>query len=196
MRTFILDNYDSFTFNLYQMVARLQGGREPLVFRNDALSVLDIGDLGPDRIILSPGPGHPAHPAYFGVCGEVIRRLGPTVPILGVCLGHLGLIETLGGQVVRAPAPRHGKTSLIRHDGTSVFKDLPDPLEVMRYHSLIGDAESLPGCLRPTAWTDDGVLMAVEHRDWPMVGVQFHPESIGTPQGADLVKTFIEGYSR
>jgi len=196
VRTFILDNYDSFTFNLYQLVAGLQGRQEPLVFRNDALSALDIGDLGPDRIIISPGPGHPGNPRYFGVCSEVIRHLGPSVPILGVCLGHLGMIETLGGRVVRAPRPRHGKTSLIRHDGTSVFKDLPDPLEVMRYHSLIGKADSLPNCLRATAWTDEGLVMAVEHREWPMVGVQFHPESIGTPRGTELVKTFIEGYSR
>ncbi len=191
MSTIILDNYDSFTFNLYQLVAQLEGGREPLVFRNDAVSYLDLSDLGPERIIISPGPGRPENPDYFGICRKVILRLGPSVPILGVCLGHLGIIEALGGKVVRAPQPRHGKTSPIHHDGTSVFKDLPSPLEAMRYHSLIGEAESLPDCLRKTAWTEDGLVMGVEHREWPLVGVQFHPESIGTALGAEMVGRFI-----
>ncbi len=193
MRTVILDNYDSFTFNLYQQVARLQGGTRPQVFRNDAVTVAGLRALRPERIIISPGPGHPADPAYMGICREVILRLGPAVPMLGVCLGHLGIVETLGGRVVRAPEPRHGKTSAICHDGRGIFAGLPSPFPAMRYHSLIAERESLPECLETTAWTDEGLVMAVRHRQWPLVGVQFHPESIGTPEGDVFVKGFLEG---
>ena len=189
----ILDNYDSFTFNLVQMVAELTGA-QPLVFRNDTITVAELQALAPDRIIISPGPGSPGDPAYFGICGRVILEMGERVPILGVCLGHLGIIEAFGGKVVRAPAPRHGKTSLVLHDMTGLFTGLPEPLEVMRYHSLVGDRDSLPACLAVTAWTDDGLVMAVRHRQWPLVGLQFHPESIGTACGRDLVLAFLEGH--
>jgi anthranilate synthase component 2 len=192
MRTFILDNYDSFTFNLYQQVARLQGGAEPLVFRNDTVSFWDLHDLAPDRLIISPGPGHPANPDYMGICDEVIRKLGPRTPILGVCLGHLALIHAFGGQVVRAPRPRHGKTSPIYHEGKSIFAGLPSPLTAMRYHSLVGRRHDLPDCLEVTAWTEDGLVMAVRHRERPLVGLQFHPESIGTELGDELVQAFLE----
>ncbi len=148
MKVVILDNYDSFTFNLFQMVAELCGGAEPHVFRNDAITVDEVRDLEPDRIIISPGPGRPENTDYFGICRQVILELGERVPILGVCLGHIGIIEALGGSIVRAPEPRHGKTSYILHDGTGIFTGMPEPLEVMRYHSLIADRESLPTCLR------------------------------------------------
>ena len=191
--TVILDNYDSFTFNLFQQVAQLQDGVEPLVFRNDAISLQDLRDLGPEHIIISPGPGHPAQPAYVGICREVILQLGSKTPILGVCLGHLSMVEALGGKVVRAPEPRHGKASPIHHAGASVFAGLPSPFPAMRYHSLIGQREGLPDCLEVTAWTVDGLVMGIRHRDWPLVGLQFHPESIGTPAGIDLVAAFLEG---
>jgi len=193
MKVVILDNYDSFTFNLFQMVAELCDGIEPRVFRNDAVSLDEIRDLEPDRIIISPGPGSPEKPEYFGVCREVILELGEQVPILGVCLGHIGIVEAFGGRILRAPVPRHGKTSLILHDGTGIFTGMSEPLEVMRYHSLIAERESLPECLTTTAWTDEGLVMAVRHKKWPMVGVQFHPESIGTSCGHDLVWAFLAG---
>jgi len=193
MKVVILDNYDSFTFNLFQMVAELCDGIEPQVFRNDEVTVAEIRDLAPDRIIISPGPGSPEKPEYFGVCREVILELGEMVPILGVCLGHIGIVEAFGGRIVRAPVPRHGKTSLILHDGTGIFTGMSEPLEVMRYHSLIAERESLPACLTITAWTDEGLVMAVRHNKWPMVGVQFHPESIRTSCGHDLVWAFLAG---
>ena len=161
MKVVILDNYDSFTFNLFQMVAELCDGIEPRVFRNDAVSLAEIRDLAPDRIIISPGPGSPEKPQYFGVCREVILELGEQVPILGVCLGHIGIVEAFGGRIVRAPEPRHGKTSLILHDGTGIFTGMSEPLEVMRYHSLIAERESLPACLTTTAWTTSPLLIAV-----------------------------------
>ncbi len=193
MKVVILDNYDSFTFNLFQMVAELSGGTEPLVFRNDAITLDQLRALEPDRIIISPGPGRPEIPDYFGVCRQVILELGERIPILGVCLGHIGIVEALGGRIVRAPQPRHGKTSLILHDGTGIFTGMSEPLEVMRYHSLIAERSSLPECLTITAWTDEGLVMGVRHRKWPLVGVQFHPESIGTACGQDLVAAFLEG---
>jgi anthranilate synthase component 2 len=193
MKVVILDNYDSFTFNLFQMVARICGGIEPLVVRNDAVTVAELRGLAPDRIIISPGPGRPENPGYFGVCRDVILELGPRVPVLGVCLGHIGIVEALGGRIVPAPEPRHGKTSYILHDGTGLFTGLSEPLEVMRYHSLMAERDSLPACLTITAWTDDGLIMAVRHDKWPLVGLQFHPESIGTDCGHDLVAAFLEG---
>ncbi len=189
--TLILDNYDSFTFNLFQQVARLQDGQEPLVYRNDALDLPALRKLSPGRIIISPGPGHPAQPRYMGIGLEVIRELGPRVPILGVCLGHLAMIQALGGRVERAPQPRHGKTSPVLHRQQDIFAGLPSPLEVMRYHSLVGLREGLPADLEVTAWTQEGLIMAVRHREWPMTGVQFHPESIGTTQGDRLVARWL-----
>jgi anthranilate synthase component 2 len=187
----ILDNYDSFTFNLFQLVAQLEDGVEPLVFRNDALTLDELRALRPRRLIISPGPAGPERPGYLGVGFAAITALGPAVPILGVCLGHLGIIDALGGRVVRAPEPCHGKTSLILHDGAGLFTGLPEPLEVMRYHSLVGERSTLPECLRLTAWTDEGLIMGVRHRKWPLYGVQFHPESIGTECGPALMARFL-----
>ena len=192
-RTVILDNYDSFTWNLFQYAAELCDGVEPQVFRNDAITVDALRALAPGRIIISPGPGSPEDPAYFGVCPDVIRQLGPTVPVLGVCLGHIGIVHAYGGRIVQAPEPRHGKTSLILHDQCGLFGHLPEPLEVMRYHSLVADREALPACLVMTAWTDEGLVMGVRHREHPIEGVQFHPESIGTEYGKQVLWSFLRG---
>ena len=208
MSILILDNYDSFTFNLYQLVAEisaeptsgptsgptaeLRTPSPPTVCRNDEITVQEIRDLSPRRIIISPGPGNPENPEYFGVCRQVILELGPHIPILGVCLGHLGLAEAFGGRIVRAPQPRHGHSSPIRHAGSSLFKNLPDPLEGMRYHSLIIERETLPDCFKVIAWTDEGLIMGIRHRTYPLIGVQFHPESIGTSRGRDILRTFLQ----
>ena len=195
MKTLILDNYDSFTYNLYQLVADLTDGSRddllPTVLRNDEVGLEEIRALRPDRILISPGPGRPEKPEYFGVCRSVILELGRKIPVLGVCLGHLGLAEAFGGSIVPAPAPRHGSSSPIRHAGASIFRDLPDPLEGMRYHSLVVDRGTLPDCLEVTAWTNDSVIMGIRHREFPLIGLQFHPESIGTPLGRNLVRHFL-----
>jgi anthranilate synthase component 2 len=190
MKTVILDNYDSFTFNLYQLVGELD--EPPLVFRNDRIGLADLEALRPDRIVLSPGPGSPEKAAYFGICTEVIVRLGPAIPILGVCLGHQGVIHAFGGKIVRARQPMHGKTSMVFHTGTGILRGLPQPLLAMRYHSLVGERDSLPDCLEVSAWTPDGTVMAVQHRTYPIFGVQFHPESIGTPSGKQLLRNFLQ----
>jgi anthranilate synthase component 2 len=192
-RVVILDNYDSFTYNLFQIVAEMCDGVEPQVFRNDKVTVDELRALKPERIIISPGPGSPGEPAYFGVCREVILKLGEKVPILGVCLGHLGIIEAFGGEIARSPEPRHGKTSWILHDQTGLFGHLPEPIEVMRYHSLVGTRDGLPPCLVMTAWTDEGLVMGVRHRKFPIEGVQFHPESIGTEYGKQILWSFLRG---
>jgi anthranilate synthase component 2 len=189
MKTVLLDNYDSFTFNLYQYLAELD--ERPLVFRNDRVTPAELEALRPDRVVLSPGPGHPENEAYFGVCRQAILRLGPHTPVLGVCLGHQGIIHTFGGRVVRAGRAVHGKTSRIFHAGAGILRGLPRPFEAMRYHSLVGDPAALPACLAATAWAADGVLMAVQHRTYPIYGVQFHPESIGTPAGKQLLANFL-----
>jgi len=189
MKVLILDNYDSFTFNLYQYLGEID--ERPLVFRNDKITVAEIARLRPDRIILSPGPGNPQDAAYFGVCREVILELGPSVPMLGVCLGHQGICAAFGGRIVRAPQVMHGKSSLIFHDSSDLFAGLPQPFEAMRYHSLVAELSSLPDCIAVTARTSDELIMAVKHKIHPIYGVQFHPESIGTPQGRRLVANFI-----
>ena len=178
----VLDNYDSFTFNLVQYLGELAADH-PLaaslrVERNDALSLEQIKELNPAAVLISPGPGTPAD---SGVCREVIRELGPTVPTLGVCLGHQAIAEVFGGKVVRAPELMHGKTSPVHHAGAGVFAGLPDPFTATRYHSLIAERESLPDCLEITAWLESGMVMGLRHRDHPhLQGVQFHPESVLT----------------
>jgi anthranilate synthase component II len=189
MKTIIIDNYDSFTFNLYQYIGELD--ERPLVFRNDAITVPELMKLKPDRVIISPGPGNPEDPAYFGVCRETIRVLGTTVPLLGVCLGHQGIFSCFGGRVIRAKQVVHGKTSNIFHDNSELFVGLPQPFEAMRYHSLVGDPGTLPECLEVTARTADGVIMGLQHREFPIYGVQFHPESIGTSSGRRLIENFL-----
>lgn len=190
MTTLIIDNYDSFTWNLVQLVGAL--GHRPHVLRNDAIDLAGIRALAPSRIVLSPGPGHPADPARVGVCPDVVVELGREVPILGVCLGHQLIVHALGGKVLGAPAVMHGKASLIEHEGDGIFASLPRPFEAMRYHSLVADASAIPASLTVTAWCKDGTVMAVRHRKHPIFGVQFHPESIGTSSGRALVAAFLE----
>jgi anthranilate synthase component II len=190
MKVLIIDNYDSFTYNLYQYLSEL--GAECVVVRNDAIDVAGIRAMKPDRIVLSPGPGRPENARDFGICAEIITELAPTIPTLGVCLGHQGIVHHLGGRVIQAPEILHGKTSIIRHSESVLFQNLPDELEVMRYHSLLGERTSLPDCLAVTAETvQDHLIMAVEHRTWPLYGIQFHPESIGTPAGRTILENFL-----
>ena len=189
----VLDNYDSFTFNLVQYLGELATdfplAADLRVERNDALSLEQIRDLQPAAILISPGPGDPDQ---SGVCLEVLRELGPTVPILGVCLGHQCLAQVYGGKVVRAGELMHGKTSPVRHGGQGVFAGLPDPLTATRYHSLIADRASLPACLEVTAWLEDGTIMGLRHRDYGhLQGVQFHPESVLTQSGHQLLANFL-----
>jgi anthranilate synthase component 2 len=188
----MLDNYDSFTYNLVQYLQTL--GAEVKVVRNDALSVDEIAALAPERIVISPGP---CTPNEAGVSLELIRRLGPTTPILGVCLGHQSIGQVYGGDVIRATTIMHGKTSPIRHEGKGVFAGLPDRYQATRYHSLVVDKTTLPACLEMTAWTEneDGSIeeiMGLRHREHPVEGVQFHPESILTEHGHALLKNFLQ----
>ncbi|HEX5690305.1 MAG TPA: aminodeoxychorismate/anthranilate synthase component II [Roseiflexaceae bacterium] len=182
----LLDNYDSFTYNLYQYLCEL--GADVLVKRNDELGVGDVAALAPERIVISPGP---CTPNEAGISVDVIRELGTRVPVLGVCLGHQSLGAAYGGAVVRAPQVMHGKRSAIHHTGAGVFAGLPEPFLATRYHSLIVRREDLPDCLEVTAWTDDGLIMGLRHREYPVEGVQFHPESIMTEAGKDLLRNFL-----
>lgn len=186
MSLLLLDNYDSFVHNLARYAEEL--GCATQVVRSDAISVEEIERLAPTAIVLSPGPCTP-HDA--GVCMDVVRRLGSRIPMLGVCLGHQAIAAALGGDVRRAPEPVHGRTSLITHDGRGLFTGLPNPLSATRYHSLIVGEQSLPPELEITARTPDGLIMALAHRDWPVFGVQFHPESILTQAGHQLVANFL-----
>ena len=182
----MIDNYDSFTYNLVQYFGEL--GCEVVVVRNDAVTVDDVEALGADRICLSPGPSSPAE---AGVCVPLIERLAGRVPILGVCLGHQAIGAAFGGQVVRAARVMHGKTDAVTHTSAGVFDSLPSPFTVTRYHSLAIERASLPDCLEVTAWTDDGEIMGVRHRSLPVEGVQFHPESILSEHGHRLLKNFL-----
>ena len=185
-RVLVLDNYDSFVYNLVQYLGEL--GAEPLVHRSDALDLAGVAALDPDAVLISPGPGRPED---AGISNEVIRELGGRVPILGVCLGHQCIGEVYGGRVVRAERVMHGKTSAIRHHGAGVFDGLPDPLEATRYHSLVVARDGLPPELEITAETRDGIVMGLRHRDVDVEGVQFHPESILTAGGHDLLRNFL-----
>jgi anthranilate synthase component 2 len=180
----LIDNYDSFTYNLWHYLGEL--GAEVLVRRNDALSVEQALALDPQGIIISPGPSDPDH---AGICLELVRRAG-RIPLLGVCLGHQAIGQACGGKVVRAPVPMHGKVSAIRHDGSGIFAGLPNPFAATRYHSLIVERESLPTALTVTAETD-GLIMGLAHRERPLHGVQFHPESIASVGGHDLLRNFL-----
>ena len=181
----LVDNYDSFTFNLFHLLATL--GETCEVRRNDQLTVPDALAMRPDAILLSPGP---CTPNEAGICLDLVRAAG-RVPVLGVCLGHQAIGQAFGGRVVRAPVPMHGKTSRVVHEGTDVFEGLPSPFTVVRYHSLVVEPETLPDALAPTAWTEDGVLMGLRHRERPLYGAQFHPESILSEQGHALVGNFL-----
>ena len=185
-RVLVIDNYDSFVYNLVQYLGEL--GSLPIVHRHDEVALEEIRRIDPDAVLISPGPGRPED---AGVSNDVIRELAGDVPILGVCLGHQCIGQLFGGDVVRAPAIMHGKTSLVHHDGLGVLKGLPQPFEATRYHSLVVDPASVPDVLEVTARTDDGVVMGLRHRELPVEGVQFHPESILTTGGHQLLENFL-----
>jgi anthranilate synthase/aminodeoxychorismate synthase-like glutamine amidotransferase len=184
----VIDNYDSFTYNLVQYLGEM--GEELVVYRNDEITVDEIERMAPDRIVISPGP---CTPNEAGVSVETIRRLAGKIPLLGVCLGHQSIGAAFGGEIVRAKAPMHGKTSLIHHDGRGVFTGLENPFVATRYHSLVIRRETIPDCLKISAWTEDGEIMGVRHREFPVEGVQFHPESILTRAGKELLRNFVAG---
>ncbi|HLA78877.1 MAG TPA: aminodeoxychorismate/anthranilate synthase component II [Vicinamibacteria bacterium] len=183
----LVDNYDSFTYNLYQYLGEL--GAETRVVRNDEMSVGQALALKPDRVVISPGPGTPDQ---SGISLELIAQAAGRVPLLGVCLGHQALGQAFGGRVVRAPKLMHGKTSEIQHDGRTLFSGLPQPFTATRYHSLVVERASVPECLEISAWTDDGLVMGLRHREFALEGVQFHPESILTAVGKTLLRNFLE----
>ena len=186
MRVVVIDNYDSFTFNLVQYLQML--GAEVPVFRNDQITVEGIGDLQPDRLLISPGP---CDPERAGISMEAIRHWAGRLPILGVCLGHQSIGQVFGGQVVRAPQLMHGKTSPVEHKGVGVFTGLPSPFTATRYHSLCVEPSTLPECLEVTAWIGDGTIMGLRHKTLPIEGVQFHPESVLSEHGMELLENFL-----
>ncbi len=191
MKVLIIDNYDSFVYNLAQYVGELGG--EPLVYRNDAISIKQATRLKPDRIILSPGPGRPDEPRYFGACLDIIKKLSRGTPTLGVCLGHQGIAYAFGGSIVPAKRLMHGKISSIEHGEDGIFDGVPSPLSATRYHSLVCERRSFPNCLQETARSlDDNEIMAFQHKTYPIYGVQFHPESILTSHGMQIMKNFLE----
>jgi len=216
MKVFIIDNYDSFTYNLYQFIGEIlteaesQGklkGFDIVVKRNDQTTLEDIKRYNPDRIIVSPGPGSPDDPEYFGVCADVIRELGQATPLLGVCLGMQGIVHVFGGRVVKANVPMHGKLSPIVHSQSGVFENVPNGLDIMRYHSLIAEVATLPDCLEITAviqakgdhralneideLTVEMEIMGIKHKTLPIHGIQFHPESFATEGGKDMLRNFL-----
>lgn len=190
MRILIIDNYDSFVYNIAQYAGEM--GAECDVVRNDKITPEQIRQQKYDAIIISPGPGTPEERRYFGICSDVISDIGPTVPILGICLGHQGIIHAFGGRVTNAGCVRHGKTSPVTHTGTDLFLDVKSPFRAARYHSLVGDKMVIPDSLEVTATADDdGEIMAVRHRKYPVQGVQFHPESIMTEEGKKIILNFM-----
>ncbi len=192
MKVLIIDNYDSFVYNLVQYVGEL--GAKPLVYRNDEITLKQALKIQPERIVISPGPGTPEDSRYFGVCSEILQHMSHRIPTLGVCLGHQGIISAFGGRIIPARRLMHGKTSLIKHDGDGVFRGVRNPFEATRYHSLVGDRRTFPSCLEITAESiDDGEIMGVRHIEHPIEGIQFHPESILTIDGKKIIKNFLEG---
>ncbi len=183
----VIDNYDSFTYNLVQYLGEL--GAEMRVFRNDELTVEEAVALNPEKVLVSPGP---CTPKEAGISCDIIREFGPRLPLFGVCLGHQSIGDVYGGKVIRADRLMHGKTSPMLHENKSVFKGLPSPFDATRYHSLIIERETLPDCLEITAWTAEGEIMGVQHKEHPVHGVQFHPESILTVEGKKLLQNFLD----
>jgi anthranilate synthase component 2 len=190
MRILVIDNYDSFVYNIAQILGEL--GAEPTVVRNDRTSLAAIRKMRPDAIVISPGPGHPADRKYFGVCTDVITELGPTLPILGVCLGHQGIVHAFGGKVINAGKVRHGKTSPIKYSPDRIFENVSNPFRATRYHSLVADRKTFPTSLEVTAEAlDDGEIMGLRHKKYLIEGVQFHPESVLTKDGRLILQNFI-----
>ena len=195
MKILVIDNYDSFVYNIAQMLGELK--TEPVVVRNDKITLEQIREMSPDAIVISPGPGHPADRKYFGVCTDIIRELGPTIPILGVCLGHQGIVHAFGGKVINAKKVRHGKTSPIQYSQDGLFENVANPFRATRYHSLVAEQDSIPACLEVTARaTDDGEIMAIRHKEYLIEGVQFHPESVLTGEGRRMLQNFISMVKR
>ncbi|PWU82025.1 MAG: aminodeoxychorismate/anthranilate synthase component II [Candidatus Nitrosopolaris wilkensis] len=194
MRVLVVDNYDSFVYNIAQRLGELK--TEPTVIRNEKVTVNSVKIMDPDAIVISPGPGHPADRRYFGECTDIIAELGPQIPILGVCLGHQGIVHAFGGKVVNARKVRHGKTSIIRYNSGRLFDQVSNPFKATRYHSLVAD-KKIPPCLEVTATAlDDGEIMAIRHRQYLIEGVQFHPESVLTEQGPKILLNFISMVKR
>ena len=192
MKVLVIDNYDSFVYNLVQYIGEL--GAETIVYRNDQVTLKQVKELKPDRIVISPGPGTPEDARYFGVCTEILQHVSCEVPTLGVCLGHQGIIHAFGGKVVSAKRLMHGKTSKIKHDGKGVFRGVHNPFTATRYHSLAGEKYSIPPCLEITAESiDDGEVMGIRHTEYPIEGIQFHPESILCEDGKLIIKNFLDG---
>lgn len=190
MKTLIIDNYDSFVYNLVQYVGELGGN--PIVFRNDQLTITEALKTQPDRIIISPGPGNPEDPRYFGINQTILQTMSHTTPTLGVCLGCQGIVHTFGGHIIRAQYLMHGKTSQIEHDENTLFHGIKNPLRATRYHSLVAERESIPACLEITAQSlDDHEIMGIRHITHPIEGIQFHPESIMTPDGRQIIHNFL-----
>jgi anthranilate synthase component 2 len=195
MKILVIDNYDSFVYNIAQLLGELM--TEPTVLRNDSITLQDVRKMRPDAIVISPGPGHPADRRYFGVCTDIITELGPSVPILGVCLGHQGIVHAFGGKVVNATKIRHGKTSLIHYTADRLFEDVKNPFTATRYHSLVADQNTVPTSLEVTAKAlDDGEIMGIRHRQYLIEGVQFHPESVLTGDGRRMLLNFISMVKR
>ena len=193
MRVLVIDNYDSFVYNLAQYLGEL--GATPLVYRNDQLTIKKVERLKPERIVISPGPGTPEEPRYFGICSQILRQLSPKIPTLGVCLGHQGIAWVFGARIIRAKRVMHGKKSKIKHDGKGIFRGIKNPLEAARYHSLVVDPATLPSCFEVSAISlDDGEIMGIRHKIYPIEGLQFHPESIITEEGKGILKNFLEGW--
>ena len=186
MKILVIDNYDSFTYNLVQLVGKFTG--EVVVARNDRITVQEIMELNPDRIIISPGPGRPED---SNISLRVISELGKKIPVLGVCLGHQGIGLSFGGKIVHAPSLMHGKSSEIKHDGEGIYAQIPQDFQAARYHSLVIDRQSLPDSLKITAETSDGVVMGIRHKELPIEGIQFHPESVLTKEGENIIKNWI-----
>ncbi len=195
LKTIVIDNYDSFVFNIVQYIGELGGN--PEVFRNDEITIDEINNMNPTHIIISPGPGDPTDKNYFGVSSDVILELGKTIPVLGVCLGHQGITSCFGGKVVKAPIIMHGKTSTISHDSSILFKGISSPFVGMRYHSLVAEEQTFPDCLKIIARVkseikeENDMIMALEHKKFPIYGLQFHPESIGSPEGKQMIQNFL-----
>jgi anthranilate synthase component II len=195
MKILVIDNYDSFVYNLAQILGELRA--KPTVLRNDIITVGDVLKLNPDAIVISPGPGHPADRKYFGVCTDIITQLGDKIPILGVCLGHQGIVHAFGGKVINSRKIRHGKTSPIQYKHDKLFENIANPFKATRYHSLVADQNTIPSCLEVTARAiDDGEIMGIRHRHYLMEGVQFHPESVLTSEGRRILSNFISMVKR
>lgn len=196
MKILVIDNYDSFVYNIVQILG--QNSVEPIVRRNDMITMRGIKKIRPDAIIISPGPGNPQDPKYFGVCNSIIKDLGPKLPVLGICLGHQGIANAFGGKVINARSVTHGRTSVIRHNNISrLFENVKNPFIATRYHSLVADASRLPDCLEVTAIAeDDNEIMALRHKRYLIEGLQFHPESVLTSEGSKILLNFLSMIKR